>query len=254
MKRHFAHPNPRFGTKNRPLGPAAWGESIYYLWFEYLRRNEDYRRTCENGGKGKCANIYRDFGDVRQDFKTWWRTNDRGATLFAEPHEQSIEVLTDAAALPATRDRTLVLTIPLEMPSTYLVKRFKEILDKHHAGKQGVKVNTTSKSKALYPTTTDRIAIDFLKKALEVWDARQAYPEKSYVELALDLKLSPNNHIKLDKAGKIPRGRHVANEKNILRATLGRYLRKADAAIANTALGRFPDYTQAKSKAAKANK
>jgi hypothetical protein len=248
MKRHFAHPSPLFGTKNKPLGPAAWEESIYYLWFEYLRRNEDYRRTCENGGKGKCAKIYKDFGDVRQDFKTWWQTNDHGATLFAEPYEQSIEVLTDAVVISTPRDRTLVLSIPLDMPSTYLVKRFKEILDKHHAGKQGVKVNTTSKSKALYPTTTDRIAVDFLKKALEVWDARQAYPDKSYVELALDLKLSPNNHIKRDKDGKIPRGKYHANQKNILAATLGRYLRKADAAIANTGLGRFPDYTPSTSR------
>lgn len=243
MKRHFAHPNPRFGTKNVPAPAIWWQESIYYWWFEYLRRNEEYKRTCESGGLGKCAKVYADFGDVHaQDFKAWWTANDRGATLFAEPPTPSIRVITDAAAISTPKDRSLVLEIPLDLPSTHLVKRFKEILDKHHAGKQGRKINTSGKSQAMYPTVTDRIALDFLHTALSVWDARRTDKDKPLWLLAQELKLSPSNHIKLGKDGTVPRGGHVANQKAILAATASRYLRKADAAITNAGQGKFPDY------------
>jgi hypothetical protein len=244
MKRHFAHPNPRFGTKNMQAPVNWWQESIYYWWFEYLRRNEDYKQTCTNGGRGKCAKVYADFGDVHaQDFKAWWTTNDRGATLFAEPPTPSIRVIKgDAIVLSSPKERTLVLEIPLDLPSTHLVKRFKEILDQHHTGKQGVKVNTSSKSQAMYPTATDRIAIDFLRTALKVWDTRKVETNMPLWLLAQELNLSPANHIKLGKDGTIPRGGHVANQKAILAATASRYIRKAEAAIKNVGTGSFPDY------------
>ncbi len=245
MKRHFAHPNPRFGTKNKPAPISAWQKNIYFLWFEYLRRNEDYKRTCESGGIGKCADLFEDFGDVHaQDFKAWWSFNDRGAVLFAEPPTPSIREIKDAVVISTPKDRTLVLEIPLDLPSTHLVKRFKEILDKHHTGKQGVKAITAKSSQAMYPTVTDRIAIDFLQIALKVWDARKADPKKPLWLLGQELKLSPQNHVKLDKEGKIPRGGHVANQKAILAATTSRYLRKAEATIKNVGMGRFPDYQQ----------
>lgn len=244
MKRHFAHPNPRFGTKKNPANPSAWKNSIYYLWFEYLRRNEDYKATCENGGKGKCANLFMDFGDIySEDFKTWWQTDDHGAILFAEPPKRSIEVITESNVLSKLDEKTLVLSIPLNLPSAFLVKRYREILKKYHAGERGIKALSSSKSNALYPTTTDRIAINFLEVALKVWDERKANPKKPLWLLAQDLNLSMMNHVPIGKNGKIPRGGHVANQKNRLAATASRYLRKANAAIVNIARGRFPDYS-----------
>ena len=87
-----------------------------------------------------------------------------------------------------------------------------------------------------------------------VWDAKQANPDKSNIELALDLNLSPPNYIRRDNDGKIPRGKNWKTQKNILSATFGRYLSKANAAIANTSYGRFPDYTKPASKAKKVAK
>ena len=59
--------------------------SPYYWWWAYLRRSEAYLKCCEQGGKGKLAKIYADFGDVREDnFKKWWTSKDQGAKLFGE--------------------------------------------------------------------------------------------------------------------------------------------------------------------------
>ena len=61
-------------------------DSIYYLWWEFLRRHDGYKRTCENGGKGEYEKLYANFGNVHGGaFKDWWTKDDRGAHLFAEP-------------------------------------------------------------------------------------------------------------------------------------------------------------------------
>jgi hypothetical protein len=133
--------------------------------------------------------------------------------------------------------------VPLDFPSTYLVKRFKEILDRYHTGKRGEKFSASNNSRAQYLVTTNRIDINFLRTALNVWDARQAHPEWTLVELAMETNVSPNNNINRDKGGNISREKHVANQKAILAATISRYLRKADAAINNVGKGIFPDYS-----------
>ena len=42
---------------------VATTDSIYYLWFEYLKRSEKYKTACANNGKG-MKRLYADFGDV----------------------------------------------------------------------------------------------------------------------------------------------------------------------------------------------
>src|ERR1700676_4105430 len=85
FRRHFLFKHPLFRKPHTALG-IEWRKSVYYLWWEFLRRHEGYRKTCEQGGNGQYARLYADFGDIHaSDFKGWWRTGDRGASLFAEP-------------------------------------------------------------------------------------------------------------------------------------------------------------------------
>ena len=64
------------GGKRRVKG--TWTtDSIYYLWFEYLKRSEKYRTACANNGKG-MKKLYKDFGNVLEyegveGFWRWWR-------------------------------------------------------------------------------------------------------------------------------------------------------------------------------------
>lgn len=54
-------------------GAEEWKCSVYYYWWEYLRRNEEYRETCRLGGEGKHPVLYRWFGNVHEgDFHDWW--------------------------------------------------------------------------------------------------------------------------------------------------------------------------------------
>jgi hypothetical protein len=79
----FKH--PLFRAKKTASG-VSWENSIYYLWWEFLRRHDGYKHTCKNGGKGKYAKLYEDFADVHGgSFKDWWTKAARGVRLFAEP-------------------------------------------------------------------------------------------------------------------------------------------------------------------------
>ena len=54
-------------------GAEDWQCSVYYYWWEYLRRHEGYRATCLAGGEGEHALLFRWFGNVHQgDFHDWW--------------------------------------------------------------------------------------------------------------------------------------------------------------------------------------
>ena len=61
-------------------------DSIYYLWFEYLKRNKGYKDFCEGNKVRGMAKVYKDFGNVFEyegveGFWTWWK--ERGQLLFS---------------------------------------------------------------------------------------------------------------------------------------------------------------------------
>lgn len=247
MHRHFAFEHPTFGTSKTPKTASHWKKSVYYWWFEYLRRNEDYKKTCQSDGKGKCAKLYEDFGDIHaEDFKTWWATGDRGASLFAEPPTPSIQVIQpDSGVLGTTGNRSLVLEVPLDLPINYLVARFRKIVSTHHGGKKGLR--QSSKSQARY-RVHGKVDVAFLETALLVWDQQRANPTKPLWQIAHELRVISVEHrltaVELDAKYRHSVKRNdspeVQDKKNLHAATASRYLKKAEAMIANVGKGIFP--------------
>lgn len=235
-KQHFAFQHPTFGTDKRPLTPSHWQRSVYYWWFEYLRRNEDYRQTCENKGNGPCHRVYEDFGDIfAVNFKTWWRTGERGARLFAEPPARSIEIVTVGTELKINNPEVLTLQVPLNLPITHLVQRFREVVSKYHDGKRGVR--RSSKSQALYQVS-GKVDVRFLQTALQVWDTRKMDQTRPLWKIANDLRLGSKVNLlkESEVGGKTPTAK---DKKNILAATASRYIRKAELLIREVGQGRF---------------
>ena len=240
MPLHFSFIHPRFGTKAKPLSDSYRERSVYYWWFQYLRRNADYKATCDGHGVGPCAALYKDFGDVHAvEFKTWWDA--KGPFLFAQPDTPSIQIVERGQQSSDGQVRqSLLLDVPLDLPIAHLVKRFKEILAKHHSGKKGHRHHESSQAR--YPTG-GKIDIGFIKTALQVWDVRQAEPDKPLWEIANDFKLGSRlNLLKPDEVNK--RGDPaVIDKKNILAATASRHIRRAKEMIDATAKGNFPHLT-----------
>ena len=105
MNHIFPKPFPRASArtyKNRQFAylhkAVPKEKSIYFYWFQFLRRSEKYRKACTNSGIG-MKNVYRDFGDVFSvDFWEWWFTLnddglDRGCQLFAHSKRSSVELV-----------------------------------------------------------------------------------------------------------------------------------------------------------------
>ena len=236
--RHFPYKHPTFGTKNKPKAKSAWEGSVYYWWWQYLRRNQDYLETCANDGRGKLEETYNEFGDVRaDDFKAWWSEGGRGVHLFAEPRaEDSIRVLEpNEAALGV--DEALTVSIPMNLPRKAIEQRLRQLLDVHHTGKRGHQL--AKKSKARF-RVKGQPNVPALRQGLMVYDAvmkaEGVLPKTPHWKIATDLKIVPLQQRVL--AGDTDAEK--LDKKRILTATVSRYLRRVQESIHRAGEGMFP--------------
>jgi hypothetical protein len=232
--RHFPYKHPTFGTDKNPKPKSAWENSVYYWWFEYLKRNEDYLECCENGGEGKLANLYKDFGDIRTiTFKKWWMEDQRGAELFADPSpEDTVRTLNEGERV-LSKSEALTISFPINLPKNLLEKRFKQILDIEHKGKRGVQLAKKSRAKYRFNGQPN---IEGLRVALQVYDFKKANPDMRLFDIGNALP-------RFQLQQKFVHGETYSereDKKNILSATVGRYLKRVADRIENVAKGKFP--------------
>ena len=234
----FFHTPPAKGVRrsNRKLpnppykGAPRWQVSVYYFWWEYLRRNDEYLRCCQRGGGGRLARLYDDFGDIyKVDFWTWWVR--RGQFLFSEPRSRPVEMVNDPSEYEAS-DEQLLFSIPLNQNLTVSLRQIRKILSPQLKAKS----EQRPMSRALYKVAAKPV-LPALYQHLKIWDLHQAHPDWTYREVA-------------DAAGLIVAtgGRRVesalaasdrwTNHRKIL--AVGRHLRLARAYIQNVAKGQFP--------------
>jgi len=215
--RHFAFPHPIFGSRTAPSD--NWQSSVYYLSWEFLRRHDGYKKTCENGGKGKYAKLYADFGNVHDvTFKDWWTKEDRGAPLFAEPSFPSSLVISPneigRLAPEWESGDVLFFVIPLKLPKLRIRKRFEKVLSKHHTRRRGQR--TFGESIASYPIK-HRPTIRSLQRYLNVYDFKVQHPELTWWKIGQELRLSAVNLLTKDELAVIAlkgRTEEIRNKKN----------------------------------------
>ena len=233
--RHFPYTQPTFGTQANPKPQSFWLRSVYYWWFEYLRRNEAYKKTCLSKGRGKLGNTYDDFGDVFEvDFKTWWQTDQRGAVLFSEPIVKDTLEVINLSDIPLITNKDIIyIKVPLNLSKRFLKAKFHRLLKKLHEGRRGIRQARQSKAKYI---VIGQPNIEALKKTLNVYDYRLENPHLKLWEIGRDLRLSlADNPLRTDSS------KIAYDKRNRLSATVSRYLRKAKRMIENTSNGRFPD-------------
>ena len=156
--------------------PYAWEYSVYYWWWEFMRRHEGYRQCCERGGKGRYKKLYADWGNIHGiEYWDWWNqkvvddagdTWTRGEYLFAEPL-RSIQVVEDGVATTKSPN-SINISVPLEVGTRDLVKMFRRVLNQHSE----VRTKIRSQSNALYPVAPHK-SKKALYWALRAWDVEQ---------------------------------------------------------------------------------
>jgi len=231
--RHFPYQHPTFGTDKRPKASFYWKETVYYFWWEYLRRNEEYLKTCEDKGAGKYADLYKDFGDVRgSDFKVWWNQENRGALLFSNPvTEDQVTELSDGEKALVDEDR-LVVSIPLNLPQKFLIQKIRKLIEMKHKGDKGRQYAKVSKAKYRFKGQPN---IKALKLGLNVYDQIKENPNKKLWEIGMSL---PQFHLELEEYQK--GNEPEFTQRRVMSSTVSRYEKRVRDSINKTVLGIFP--------------
>jgi hypothetical protein len=219
-------PNPPFKDAK------PWQRSVFYYWWEYLRRHEGYRKCCENGGKGQYSKLYRDFGDIHAvEFWTWWK--ERGQYLFSEPVPLYVDRISVEDAGKLSENQILV-SVPLTQSMAVTTRQLKRLL-LPLLKKQRIE---KKKSRAMYPVASKPI-LSALHQHLRIYDLHKANPKLPYHKIA-------------DLAGiivetgytKSPSDDSSADLKHLKTMAIGRHINIAKAYIENVALGKFPYRTK----------
>jgi len=268
----FRHPPPEFGNVQpahmqdvRPpySGAPGWQCSVYYFWYEYLRRHDGYRATCQANGVGDYAQQFTIFGNVHTlDFADWWG---QYYVLFEE--RRPLRRLKQMPALdqqgyPIDPSK-LFLEIDLTAPFTELIKQFREEVwvqkraaedriergQKARAQRRGQPIPRRpdldeTKSTALYPVAA-RPMLFALYQHLAVWDAKQADPEADDADLfgrasvTAKLPYAEQEIASLKDEGLKVTDLEKANRR-AKRLAVQRHLRIARQYIGNVVTGEFP--------------
>jgi hypothetical protein len=246
LQRHFTFRHPLF-RKQKSTSGEWWENSVYYFWWEFLRRHKGYRKTCENGGKGKYEKLYADFGNVHGiTFKEWWTKGGRGVRLFSEPPLPTNITELNPHDIPALSENwkpgsVLIVAIPLILRKRFILQKFNKLLAKHHKRRRGQR--TFRDSQAPYP-----IASQFnrhsLKKILQAYDMRQPQPRLALWEIAQRLALGTK--LTTDElAGKNSK-ESIVHRKSVLAIAASKKLALAKNIIDGVGYGRFPVFTKSK--------
>jgi len=174
--------------------------SVYYYWFEYLKRSEKYKTACANNGKG-MAKLYKDFGNIfefegEEGFWKWWTENDRGVRLFGvKAHGNNWLSLDEAMSLQSDIDENNIklFAVPTNITKTAVKKRFNKLLA------QTEFKTSIQQNKPKYEVANSKVDMPSLRKCLKVYDdnkihgidifrigCRLAFVEDEIEQLSLD--------------------------------------------------------------------
>jgi len=236
-QRHFPYQHPTFGRGNKKRHPDSWKKTVYYWWWSYLKRNQEYLKCCEAGGKGKLLKLYQDFGDVRSDdFQKWWSQDDRGANLFSDPLVESTVRLLDEGDTVSGGD-VLTISFPLTLPKRHLKKRLNDLLIKHHKGQRGVQQAKSSKAKYRFSGQPNLMG---LERALKVYDHLEELKAKSIKKpqwkVAMDLNIVEDQY----RVHRTDTPKTAEDKRRVLTAIVGRLKKKASLSVQNVGKGIFP--------------
>lgn len=166
-------------------------DSIYYWWFEYLKRSWKYQKACghnieltaeqqaeyDQWWKMHGAQIHKDFGDIfAVDFWDWWTdkegTNwERGARLFGI---RAIEQLTEFASIEdimgiqdeVREGQYKLIALPTNLNKATLRKRISALLKE-------LEVTPSEEQRARYHPKALKVDADSLRDYLMAFELKQ---------------------------------------------------------------------------------
>lgn len=205
---------------------GAFEKSAYYYWYLYMQLVEGY---------GPKHPLWRDFGDVQMPFWDWWCAH--GEDIFATGEKSGVEELvSDDDIQKARSDGAYVVRVDPDCTRDYLMFYFQDFLDeKGIRTTAGRRQHKDEVKFARYPFY-QRPDVKSLRITLEVWKLRQQLPRPTLYEIGRKLRLNPSAVINDKKDTEAIK----TDKKNVMNATVSRYLKWATNIKDNVAKGIFP--------------
>jgi hypothetical protein len=213
----------------------GWQCSVYYYWWEYLRRHDGYRITCANAGAGDYAALYKYFGDVHiSDFNTWWDTHLWLFTFVSEAQDIS---LSEKFFLES---EGIFLHVGYSRSKTQMLDAVRETLNKLDRRQMLAEMKREYR---FYPTGRPRLPS--LHEHLLVWDAKIANPELDDADLfdisgvtaTLPYSIEEISDLRAERLSVVDLEKINRRAKALV---VQRHLRIAQQYIHNVGLGKFP--------------
>lgn len=241
----------QFKYSNRSTHLAHARESVLRWWWEYLKLSKDYWLLCQTCSPGRpettdkrLARVFSSFGDIHaQKFDSWWLST--GHMLFAEvdgPAEVRLH-LPGRPLIPQNNWGSLLVEIPLSLSKKTITKKIHELLKEHEDRRPS---SWLGASKAEFPVNPVRFRVPTLKITHDVYCQHQMLivrprlihgddhevPDIFNLGKMLDISYS-NTRLGYQSD-------ENAKKRNRVRATVGRYITRANLLIQNVEIGTFP--------------
>jgi hypothetical protein len=234
---HKGLPHFRYRSEETELAGAR--TSVRRWWWEYLRLSKVYWLLCKTSGAynartrdERLAVIYRKFGNVYDcTFDEWWRL--RGAHIFQEQKEppKVIEIAHDLSNLTEYRDQMVLVDIPLALSRVTIQRKISEILKRHE-------LEVMHEVYCLHRELIAKpVALNTLNPKLY---------ERDFERRADLFRIGKLLRISLSNSDLVGTAEEIHHKQNRMRASVGRFLNRADLLIANVEYGRFPVFKQVK--------
>ena len=259
---------PRFRYRSLEAELADARVSVRRWWWEYLRLSKDYWLVCqtsrsrlrpETTDEG-LANIYKKFGNIHDcTFDEWWL--ERGSRVFREQHEppKVREISPHPENIARIGRDHLLIKVPLALSRVTIQRQISRILKKYEDQRPN---NRLEISRSEFPINPVRYRLHTLQVMHEVYclhreliekpaalmtlagtvDARREWAKKyeqraDLYRIGKLLRISPSNERLIGDPSEI------RAKQNRMRASVSRFLRRAEQLISNVEYGEFPVFT-----------
>jgi len=207
-----------------------------YWWFLTLQASDEYLLCCRNQGKGKLANLYKDFGDIdKKSFAQWWAN--QGRKIFAERKKlKKVEVIEDGRQLErlSIHEDRLIIEVPLTLRRQTAIRQIGKELKKVYESRDVVDIWEQSTAKR--QVIKSKMRMSTVEILLNVLRIRNEHPTLSNYEIGQKARID------LDILARTTDGDQIdeALERRRMQIAVSRYLDQAKNLIANAELGIFP--------------
>lgn len=245
---------PHFRYRNEEEELLAARGSVRRWWWEYLRLSKDYWLVSQTYGRtldNDLQKTWRRFGDVHNTtFDQWWLKT--GSRLFGEQIAPPRVVLinSDLSNMKTPHESRMLIEVPLVLRKGTVQRQISKLLANADFERPR---NVLQTSTSEYPIHAVAFRLGILQKMHVVWcthrelilkpklafDDMNANEKRRFdlFQLGKKLGLSPSNAlpVKNDHA-------ETQRRQNRMRATVSRYIRRANQLIYQVEYGRFPRF------------